>query len=450
MSAGRDGPEPWGALSSEGLDVEVRAIAAGGAGVAELPDGRVCFVHRTAPGDRATVSVVQEKPRWARAELTGLRVAGPDRRHPPCPYYDRCGGCSLQHLHYDAQLQAKQQIVADSLARIAGAPGTTVAPIRAAPSEFGYRSRISFHLRRLASERVVAGFHRLDRPGRVVDVDGRCLLAEAPLARTWDELRLAWGPGARRLPSGRALRLTLRKVVGGVVLLVQPDGTGARRLERRPGAAPGDPEELLRRVQELRSVWWQAGGDEALLLAGNAQMEEDLGAGRRVRAGPGTFLQVNHEAAALLEAALLEAAGDVRGQRVVDAYCGVGSVGRRLAEAGAKVVGIEVDPGAVTAAADGAPDRFEALEGRVEDRIGEVLPADLVLLNPPRSGLAAEVPHRLSATGPARVIYVSCDPATFARDVARFRPAYELVRVQPFDLFPQTAHVELLGVLDRR
>jgi len=423
--------------------VRIRALAAGGAGVGDLADGRVCFVQRTAPGDLVRVRLVKDRPRWAAAEVTELLAAGPARRAAPCPYYDRCGGCAFQHVRYEDQLSAKADIVRDALDRIGGVTHPEVHPPEPAPSEYGYRSRVTFHLMRVRGGRVAAGFHERQRPDRIVDIDGRCLLPEGPLVQAWDELRGGWGQGARRLPSGSRLRLTLRLAAEGVVLVVQPEPgrTG------RGGAGTGKPEELLERVSGLRAIWLRE-GDRHKLLAGDADAEETHGE-RRVRTGPGAFVQVNRAAADRLRCAVEAALGPVKGCRVVDAYCGMGEWGRHIARNGGVATGIEVDPLAVEAARADAPEGFDVLLGTVEERLDEALPADMLVLNPPRGGLADTLPDRIAGSGAERIVYVSCDPATLARDLGRIGDGYHVASVQAFDLFPQTAHVEVLTVLDR-
>jgi 23S rRNA (uracil1939-C5)-methyltransferase len=422
--------------AADAVDVTVRAIAAGGAGVADLPDGRVAFVHRTAPGDRARVRVTAAKPTWARAALVELTSPGPGRRRAPCPYYERCGGCTLEHLEYAEQLRWKGRIVADALTRIGGMPVDAPA-VEPSPREFRYRNRVTFTLRRLRGGRVLAGFHELEDPDRLVDLDGACLLPDDAIALAWEGLRAAWGEGAERLPDGARLRLTLRSVVGGVVLLV--DG----------GAGSWTPDVLLNAVPGLVVVWHQeSGATTPVLMAGDARAHEDW-LGEPVRPGARAFLQVNREAAERLHAAVLDAVGPARGLTVVDAYCGVGVYGRALARAGARVTGIELDPEAAAAAGERAPDGFTVLPGAVEARLPGALPADLVIVNPPRAGLHEAVPRLLDGAQVARVVYVSCDPATLARDLKRLE-GYRLVALRSFDLFPQTAHVETLVALERR
>ncbi|HEX6941208.1 MAG TPA: TRAM domain-containing protein [Longimicrobiales bacterium] len=418
-----------GAEQARGVEVDITGIAAGGAGVGRLPDGRAVFVHRTAPEDRAAVRLVEEKQRWARGALLRVLRPGPGRRAAPCPHYARCGGCTLQHLTYAAQLRVKRDIVADALRRIGGVE-IEVPDVAASPEELGYRNRVSFTLRRLGGGRVVAGFHEVGRPDRIVDIPA-CLLAESAVVEVWGRLRAAWGEDARRLPSGRELRLTLRGTSAGDVALLVEGGTTV-----------GWPEELLERVPGLAAVWHlPAGAEEPVLLAGRAMVRE-VWSDEALELGGAMFLQVNRGAAARLEAYVLDRAGDVAGRRVVDAYCGIGVYARRLARAGARVVGIERDARAVDAARAAAPEGAEFVAGAVEERLGDALPAELVILNPPRVGLDPAVPALLRRVPPRRLIYVSCDPATLARDLARLAPVFRARSVRCFDLFPQTAHVE--------
>lgn len=417
--------------------IEITGIAAGGAGVGRLPDGRAVFVHRTAPGEVVEAEVIETKRRWARAELTQIREAVPERRSAPCPHYARCGGCTLEHLRYEAQLWAKGDIVAEALRRIGD---IDVAPpiVVPSPDEFRYRNRVSFTLLRLGGGRVVAGFHELNRPDRIVDITEACLLPEAPLAAAWGRLRGAWGEDAHRLPSGRRLRLTLRASIGGAVALVTEGGY-----------ARGRPDELLERIPGLSAIWHRrAGQAEPMLLAGTEALPEVWGEEQLELAGA-VFLQVNRGAADLLRSYVIERAGDVTGRRVVDAYCGVGLFARRLARlAGSRadVLGIEVDERAVAIGREGAPEGVRFVADRVEARLPAALPANLVIVNPPRAGLDPAVPEALNAKPPERLLYVSCDPATLARDAARLT-RFRLHSLRCFDLFPQTAHVETVAEL---
>ncbi len=418
----------------------VRAIAAGGAGVAELPDGRVAFIHRTAPGDQVEIRVSRVHARWAEAELVAVLHPGPGRVEPTCPLYERCGGCALQHLEYAEQLRWKGRIVADALTRLGG---LQVEPPDVAPSPetLRYRNRVTFTVRRLGGGRILAGFHMLHRRGNVLDVRAECRLPEPPIADAWTALRDAWREGARPLPIGRELRVTIRALEDGVVVLVRGGAEGWR----------GD--ELMARVPRVVGVWHQPRGGARPALVGGTPTFEAWGADR-IPVGGEAFLQVNRDGARLVLDHVLRLAGaPAQGPAAglaVDAYCGVGVYGRALADRGWTVTGIESDPESCAAARHEAPTGFSVLEGLVEEHLPRTLPAELVVVNPPRSGLQEWVPGMLLHHRPRRVVYVSCDPATLARDAKRMSLGYRLVGLRAFDLFPQTAHVETVATFETR
>ncbi len=429
-------PEPTSESSDPHVEsVHIRALGSDGAGVGDLPDGRVVFVPRTSPGDEVSLRLTQQKARWARGRLVEVLRASPKRATPVCPYYDECGGCTLQHIAYEDQLGWKTRFVQDALKRIGGLE-VAVPPAEPSPVAHGYRSRVTFTLLRLPGQRVVAGFHHLTNPRRIVDVEDGCVLPDPAIASTWRQLRAAWGDAARRLPGGRRLRLTLRVVDEGVILVVEG------------GKGPGRPDVLLKEVEGLVAVWSVDAKGTPRLLDGQAVMHQTR-MDEVVRTSPTAFLQVNVQAAEELHRWVEGVARVGPGTRIVDAYCGVGLYGRGFARAGGKAVGIEQDPRAAKAAGRDAPEGFTVLPGTVEERLAEALPADLVILNPPRAGVEARVVDTLMSDGPPRVIYVSCDPATLARDLARMCSAYDITEIRAFDLFPQTSHVETVVVLER-
>jgi 23S rRNA (uracil1939-C5)-methyltransferase len=305
------------------------------------------------------------------------------------------------------------------------------------PSEFHYRNKATMTLRRLPGGSLVAGFRERSRRHRVMDMGPECLLMVPELSELWGELREAWGPGANLLPRGRELRLTVRFGETGGALLISG------------GKGDGEPERLLGAITTLQSIWRGDRSGGVRHLAGEAYlgltwMEESL------QIPGGAFVQVNQAAGENLHRYLLEILDPVAGNRVVDAYCGTGVLGRALARRGAEVIGIEADGQCVAEARREAPDGLKVVEGRVEETLVGHLPADLVLLNPPRTGLDTRVPELLHELPVERVVYVSCDPATLARDLKRLGGAYELRDIRSFDLFPQTAHVETVVTLEHK
>ena len=410
--------------------VHIRALASGGAGVGDLPDGRVVFVHRTAPGDVVDVRVRRLHPRWGQADLVTVVEPSPHRVKAPCPHYGECGGCTLQHIAYDEQLNWKRRFVVEAMERI-GKRTMDVPPVEPSPASTHYRNRVTFTLRRLSGGRMVAGFHAVGRPAHVVDIRGECLLAEPRILEVWGALREAWRSGTRPLPSTKELRITLRALPDGVVVVV------------RGGAAGWDPTLLLTHVPGIVSVWHHPGGaPKAVHIAGQV-VHEDWG-DERLPVGGQAFVQVNRVAAEALVEHVLAHVGV--GTTAVDAYCGVGVYGRTLARAGWQVTGIELDAEACHGARHEAPEGFHVVEGAVEEHLPASLPADLVIVNPPRTGLQEWIPGMLALNPPKRLVYVSCDPATLARDTERLGVGFRLDSLRSFDLFPQTSHVETVAL----
>ncbi|MFW6039798.1 MAG: class I SAM-dependent RNA methyltransferase, partial [Gemmatimonadota bacterium] len=422
------------------------------------------FVPLAAPGDRVRAEVVTAKPRWARARMVELLESAPDRRAAPCPVFGECGGCRLQHLPWKRQAAAKRNIVAAALRRIGGLD-VEVAETICAGEPLGYRNRVTLTVRpaRLDLDGEVparAGFHGLHRPAAVIDCPN-CLLAEPAVWDAWEALA-PWDCLPEAVGEKAELRVTIRAAVDGRIALLVEGGTGA-----------GNRDELCERLPGLESYLWIDDEGVRCQLAGRATFAEEW-QGVRFRLDPTVFLQVNRAAAAAMDDwidARIEAEFDLAtrregrredmeslgkdlmgGLRVADLYAGVGARAIRWARDGAEVSTCEIDRYACEAsraAARKQAGRVDVRRGRVEDHL-ELTEADLVVVNPPRAGLSGEVREALAA-GPARAVaYVSCDPATLARDLERITDAYDVVAVQPFDAFPQTAHVEAIAWLRRR
>jgi len=359
----------------------------------------------------------------------------------------------LQHLEYGAQLRAKAAIVADSLKRL-GHLGVGRLDEFPSPREFEYRNRVSFVLRRTYAG-VLAGYHAVDSPDEIVDVE-RCLLAESSIQEVWRALRASWGPGASQLPMAHELRLTLRAASDGRVGLAIEGGRGS-----------GETARTLLEAAGLAAIWSLDEKGRVTWHAGEEVLSERWGRHHVPLAGT-AFLQVNREAARHLETYARKQCGGVAGRRVVDAYCGFGLRALGLAEDGATVVGIDTDQHAIAAAqgvarvldggmsgmpgGEGVPahDKARFLAAPVERALAGELPADVVILNPPRRGIARAVVQALLRQPPERIVYVSCNPATLARDLGALGSHFALAACRAFDLFPQTAHVETVATLTRR
>lgn len=420
--------------------LRVDRIAGGGDGVGREPSGRVVFVPRTAPGDVVRVEIVEAKARWARGRVREQVSRGNARRLAPCPVYDVCGGCRLQHLTPVEQRRVKRDLVEDALRRIGGLD-VPVPDVMASGSEFEYRNRVTFSSR-FNDGKLVAGFRTIHDPASLADVR-KCLLAEAPIVAAWEGLRKAWDDGICEPPLEPDTRITVRAAINGTVDVLIRGG-------RPPGS--DDLSHLLDQVPGLIGWHHARSGQEPVCLAGEETLSDrwqdiafDLPAD--------VFLQVNREVSSELDGWLNARAGDLEGLSVLDLYSGVGARAIRWARDGAHVTACEVSDRAATAcgrAAAGTGGRLVVVADRVENRIAELLPADLVVVNPPRMGLSRRVTEALVTGVAGELAYVSCDPATLGRDLDRLQAAWHVEEVQPFDAFPQTAHVETVVWMRRR
>ena len=448
-----------GAGDESATTLTIERIAAGGDGVGRV-NGMACFVPRTAPGDVVQIAY-RTHARHARGRVLQILAPSADRVTAVCRHYDadRCGGCQLQHLNAGAQTEARLGIVQDALLRIGKrAVGRPALHVGAA---WEYRGRLTLTLRARGGS-WIGGLHPHDDATRVFALE-ECPVAHPLLLRAWHAIRTL----ARGLPRAPELRLALRLAGpsdGRVAVVV---AGGAVWSEARDWAA-----QLMHADHDIEAVWWQRadGKREALTLATDTTIPEPLDAplshvgvainDTAVAVGgvddfaPSmhealTFAQVNQEVAHALRAFVLAQVRSFQPRRVIDAYAGVGQITEALALE--EVVAIESDATATARAALRLAHRanVQIVTGAVESVLASVLPADVVVLNPPRRGVDTRVTALLNhaaTDGMRGIVYVSCDPATLARDLARL-PTWRIARIECFDMFPQTAHVETVCVL---
>ena len=393
--------------------LHIESIAAGGDGVAHH-DGLAVFVPRTAPGD-VVEAALDVRGRFARGRVDALVESSADRVRPPCVHYtrDRCGGCQLQHVRYGAQLAAKRRIIRDAIERI-GRRELPALDVEPSPREWGYRTKLTLALR-WRGGRWIAGLHPFDNPDAVFQLE-ECLITDDEVVAIWRDIFEA----AELFPRVPRLRGAVRVTDEGASFVLE----GGLRW---PAA-----ESFAARVPALTTVWWHAESGKRRLVADR----------RSIKSPDASFAQVNPATATLLHDHVVERAMSHTPTRLIDAYAGAGATAVRLAERGPAVVAIELDAAAARwmSARLSAPSR--AIAARVEDALESALPADVVIVNPPRTGVDARVTDILRNAASARaIIYVSCNPATLARDLTRL-PNYRIASTRAFDMFPQTAHVE--------
>ncbi len=405
------------------LELKVGAIAAGGGCVARAPDGRVVFVRHALPGEVVVARVTATTTSYLRADAVDILKPSADRVPPPSPHArpGRCGGCDFQHVELSAQRRLKAFRVAEQLERVAGVErAVEVEPVAGDGRGLGWRSRV----RLAVDDHGAVGFHR-HRSHELEHVD-TCPIASPAVAAT-GALRVRW-PGVAHV----------EVVVGSrpaeAVVSVTPRGRGVPRL---PDVDAG--------VVVRGTVTKEPGAVHATVC------------GRTYRISAGVFWQVHTGAADALLPAVLAMAGDCRGAAVVDLYAGAGLFSVPLAEAvgpAGTVLAVERDARACEDArhnAGGVPamrvKRAEVTPRLVTSGIGH---PDIVVLDPAREGAGTEVVRALAAhRSLRRIVYVACDPSSFARDLrAMLTVGWHLAELRAFDIFPMTEHVELVAAIE--
>ena len=392
-------------------------------------EGRAVFVPFTIPGETVRVEIIEEKPTFARARLLEVLSPSPDRVAPVCRHFGVCGGCHWQHISYAAQLKWKRQIVVDQLARIGGIDSPNVLETIPSPDPFHHRNRVQFS----QTPDGKLGFISVESVSSVVSI------SECPITR----------PEIMELFA----QLDIEKLdVDQIAVRVGADGDLMLAFESESGEPPDVELELPISVASVN------GAGEALTMIGSDHLVHVIN-GRPFQVSAGSFFQVNTAQAETLVGLVMDALALDGGETVFDLYCGVGLFTAFIAPKAARVVGVESSPSAVRDAEVNL-DEFENVElyeSPVElaiENIARSLPhphtPTHVLLDPPRSGCSKAVTSALIALAGPRIIYVSCDPATLARDARRLiGGGYQLVSAQPLDMFPQTYHIETVAVFER-
>ncbi len=445
----------------EELELKIDSLAYGGNGVARL-NGFVVFVRRGLPGDTVRARVTKVQRRHAEALATEVLEPSPLRVEAPCNHYPACGGCRFQDLAYEAQAEAKAEQVADALRRIGGISEPPLEPILPAEEIFHYRNKLEYSFTQL-EDGPTLGFHKAGRWDEVLEIE-RCWLT-TDLGNAIRNAVREWARGDKLVAydqaehTGYLRHLVVREGMNTGQVLVQ--------LVTGPGEKfdTGGFVDAVRRFPEVRSVHWSVNDSAAevtslptQLLWGEEAIEEEL-CGLRFRVRPNAFLQTNTRMAERIYGLVREFAALTGDETVYDLYCGIGTIGLVLARDALTVWGIDISEESIACALENADlngignaayfagNVGQALE-ELRDRSGG---ADVVVVDPPRAGLAGKALKRLGEIEAPRIVYVSCNPTTLAGDLKRLREeyGYELGRAKPVDMFPHTSHVETVSLLER-
>lgn len=469
--------------------VAIDSMAYGGKGVGRLVDdderrGMAVFVPRTAAGDRVRVRIDRVRRRHVDATVVEIEAPGAGRVEPPCPHYaEGCGGCTWQHLDYASQLAAKEQVVRDSLQRIGEFSEVTVEPIVATAEPWFYRNKMEFSF----NARDGLGLHVGGDWRRIVPITDCRLESELSMRivqftrefaaqhrlSSWDpqsnegflrELVIRHGRGSGEPPSGSRDALACVGPGETMVGLITERGPFPAATDFASGVAALD-DSIVSVVRGVRGSFAEGSPIETIeTLRGRDTIVESVG-GLTFNIGLQTFFQTSSSQAERMLAIVRDQveAGFARGgtelpSRILDVFCGVGFFTLGLAHLADEAIGVEIVEPSIVAARDNARENgiencsFYAGDARrtlpvVLEKHGA---PGVAVIDPPRSGAGGKVMRRLARSGPARIVYVSCNPTTLARDLKELEPfGYRLTEVRPIDLFPQTYHVETIVAMDQ-
>jgi 23S rRNA (uracil1939-C5)-methyltransferase len=449
---------PW--RQGELVEVLITDLSDRGDGVGRA-GSRVVFVPDTVTGDRAVVRLMHVKPKFAHAKLHELLEASPHRIRPGCIVADKCGGCQWQHVDYDYQREAKRDQVVQALRRIGGFSDVPIAAVLNVSEPLHYRNKATYPLAMSQHRQVQAGYYQKGTH-QIVNLN-QCPIQDDRLNPFLAEIkqdiqRQSWRVYDEKYHRGQVRHLSLRvgQRTGEVLLTLVTVDPELPNLESQA-------QEWLQRYPNLVGVSINIQPDrtnaifgaETYCIAGQPFLSERF-AGLTFHIRPDTFFQVHTEQTEALLASILEQLNLQGNEVLVDAYCGIGTLTLPIAKRVKTAIGLEIQPEAIEQAQQNATlngiDNVTFEVGAVEESLRSLtVEPDLVLLDPPRKGCDATVLETLRQQKPKQIVYVSCNAATLARDLKLLCAdnAYQLVRVQPADFFPQTAHVECAAFLNR-
>ena len=444
------------------VEIEITGMTAQGAGVGHW-EGMAIFTPLTAPGDFAKVRIVKVAKNYAFGRLEELITPSPDRVEPDCPCFAQCGGCCYRHISYEAELKIKEAKVRDALQRIGGFEQLPLLPIFGADQRDGYRNKALLPLGTDKTGGLTMGFYAVNSH-RIVDCP-YCRLQPEEFNKAMDAFR-SWAAQYgdpvydETSHSGRMRRLYLRwgEQSGQMLACVVVNGNGLHHenelVEALRQAVPGLASVVINSNRDRTNV---ALGQKCRTVFGSDTIEDTL-CGLRFRLSPLSFYQVNRTQAERLYQLAADYAGLTGQELLLDLYCGAGTIGLSMAHKARRLIGVEIIPEAVDNAKENA--RLNGIEN-AEFFCGDAGEAarmlaaqgerpDVVILDPPRKGCSEDLIRTAVQFQPKRIVYVSCDPATLARDLKLFAQLdYPPVEARPVDMFPATAHVETVVLLSK-
>ena len=407
------------------FDITLEKLTYGGEAMGRLPDGRAVFVPFGLPGEQVRVALTEDKKNFARGKLLEVLQASPDRIAPKCKHFAVCGGCHYQNLPYEKQLLAKTEILRDQLQRIGKIENPPVKPMVASPLEWNYRNHVQFHL--TAEGKV--GF--INAKGNSTLPIEECHLPEAGIDAFWPNLQFESNKDVERV----SLRV----------------GRDEELMVALESESPETPEFEIEADVSVVHLF----EEHAVVIAGQDNLIFNI-LGKDFQVSAASFFQVNTKMAEKMVGYIITQLPVSPSMTLLDVYCGVGLFSKFFAPKCQTVIGIETSESACEDFAVNLDefDNVELYEGAAEEVLpglaGRLDSSTFVIVDPPRAGIERHTLDALIQIQPQMIAYVSCDPSTLGRDAARLiNGGYRLVEVTPFDLFPQTYHIESISIFEK-
>jgi 23S rRNA (uracil1939-C5)-methyltransferase len=443
---------------NDDITLHIDAIGSNGQGIGRV-DGYAVFVPGALPGEDVDVHIIKAGSSFGVGKLTALKTASAQRVTPRCGYFQRCGGCTLEHMDYAAQLISKREQVRDALERIGGFKGVAVADTIGMDEPWHYRNKGIFPAGGEGREAQL-GFYTA-HSHMLVPLDD-CLIVDETIAVAMRAVQRWINEGSigaydETTGKGTLRSAFIRKTSGGLMVMLVTTGAlpYADKLVARLRAECPELVSIVHNVNKAETN--VVLGDKFKLVWGQPKLTETI-CGIKFELSPQSFMQTNPIQTEKLYKLALDAAHLTGGELVVDAYCGVGTISLLLAQHAGRVIGIELDAQAIEDAKGNASlngitnTEFIAApaEAELTRLVKEGLAPDVVTLDPPRGGCESAVLSAIAESGAKRVVYISCAPATLARDLKLLAESgYKIISVQPVDMFPHTTHVETVVLMSR-
>ncbi|NLB87703.1 MAG: 23S rRNA (uracil(1939)-C(5))-methyltransferase RlmD [Syntrophomonadaceae bacterium] len=415
------------------MQCRIQGITHNGEGVARI-EGKATFIPFAIPGETVEVEIMEKKKNYNRARLLEVIESSPHRKEPLCPHYYECGGCSYQHVAYDYQLKLKREVVQNNISRI-GKLDVTVNPVIASPQEYRYRNKVTWHFDNGRLGYYQAGTNNL------LEIR-TCKLISEKMEQVTNSIK-EYMP---ELPLTQNSNLIVRESSPNNEIMVVVTNLG-KKIHKSLVKKMAD------QIDSLIVTYQGKNGYETIW--GNDKLIEQVNK-VNISLSPGAFFQVNHQQMERIIAILQDYLDLKKDETLLDAYCGAGSIALALASKVKEVVGIEnyspaIDDAILNARENALPN-YEFIAGACETILPKLNKRfDKVIVDPPRSGLKKEVIEAIAKVNPKKIAYVSCNPATLARDLAIFKELnYQIKELQPLDMFPQTMHVETVVLLSHK